>query len=78
MPFVRVEIIREMLVGVVEFNGLWIPPQVQACVDTIFGLGSSLINELGNRELRARLSKGANHAIAPQTSWKTLIDNVWT
>lgn len=74
VPFLQNEPIRETLKMLAEFNFEWIPPHVTAHVRTMFSWMSSLVTELGNRELRMRLLESHGVAVAPQTLWKALAD----
>ncbi|CAK0875873.1 unnamed protein product [Prorocentrum cordatum] len=76
VPFMKWEVIRELLVMLSEFDFKWVPPPAQGLLETLFkAWGTSLANELGFRDLRARAKQAENHIFAPATSWFTLAES---
>ena len=73
LPFAKWEVVREVLTLLSEFSFQWVPPPVQRMLNTIFkSWGTSLINELGFREIRARAKEASNGNISATTAWHSL------
>ena len=58
-----------------EFEFKWVPPHVNAMVQTTFAWFSSLVTELGNRQFRQRLKRSVNGSAAASTLWKAEVDS---
>lgn len=75
VPFLENEVVREALTMMSEFSFKYVPPHVEAMARTLAAWGSSLVTELGNREIRSRLTDAAKNKIKEQTMWKSLVDS---
>ena len=51
LPWTVNEPIREILTMLAEFGFAWCPPPVRRMIEVLFAWGSSLVNELGHKEI---------------------------
>ena len=73
LPWASWEICREVFVLLAEFDFEWICPPCMQLITSIFSSwGSSLVNELGFRAIRARCKQAATGKVSPCTSWYSL------
>ena len=68
IPWATYEVIREILVILSEFGWKWVPPHLEALLNSMFSSwGTSLVNELGFKEVRKRAKLSDNGRLHPTT-----------
>ena len=76
LPFGQWEVVRHVFIMLAEHNFTYVSEQCLKLLHSIFeSWGSSLLNELGFREIRARAKQSSSGRIAPVTAWKSLADS---
>ena len=73
LPWASWGVVRDFFTLLAEFDFQWICPPAMEILNCLFrSFGSSLLNELGFKEIRARSKQASNHKISPSTSWHAL------
>ena len=66
IPWATYEVIREILVILSEFGWKWVPPHLEALLKSMFSSwGTSLVNELGFKEVRKKGKVVRQWQVAP-------------